>query len=312
MKNDFKIVAYYAAWNPDEFSKVRYDKLTHINYAFAIPTEDGDIRPLENEDTAKRLIKEGHENGVKVIISVGGWSYLDIPLEETFIKATESPEKIEKLTDSIVKMVQEYDFDGADIDWEHPREKRGTCKQYEDFVCVLSKKIHAIGKLLTCAVLGGKDAAGKDEEIDANGNSVADASRGHTAKALAEFDIVNIMCYDGGDGEIHSPYYFAEWCGAYWRDERGVPAEKLTLGVPFYGRPGGPYWRLLEANPEAANNDTIEVNGRTAHYNGIPTIRKKTRYAKENLGGIMIWEISEDTTDEKNSLLCAIYDEANK
>lgn len=41
-------------------------------------------------------------------------------------------------------------------------------------------------------------------------------------------------------------------------------------------------------------------------------MRKKTRYAKENLGGIMIWEIAEDAYNPDKSLLKAIADEAAK
>ena len=128
---DFRIVTYFASWKMDGMKKVRYDCLSQINYAFAIPTEDGEIRPLEHPEIAERLIREGHENGVQVLISVGGWSYLDIPLEDTFIKATETPEKTEKLADAIVAMVEEYGFDGADMDWEHPRVKKGSHKQNE-------------------------------------------------------------------------------------------------------------------------------------------------------------------------------------
>lgn len=79
---------------------------------------------LEHPEIAERLIREGHEHGVQVLISVGGWSYLDVPLEDTFIKATETPEKTEKLADAIAAMVEEYGFDGADMDWEHPRVKK--------------------------------------------------------------------------------------------------------------------------------------------------------------------------------------------
>ena len=39
------------------------------------------------------------------------------------------------------------------------------------------------------------------------------------------------------------------------------------------------------------------------YYNGMDTIAKKTRYALENLGGIMIWELTQDTSDEEKSLL---------
>ena len=41
-------------------------------------------------------------------------------------------------------------------------------------------------------------------------------------------------------------------------------------------------------------------------------IQKKTRYAIENLGGIMIWEVAQDTTDKEKSLLTAIGEEIKK
>lgn len=310
---DFRIVTYFASWKMDGMKKVRYDCLSQINYAFAIPTEDGEIRPLEHPEVAERLIREGHEHGVQVLISVGGWSYLDIPLEDTFIKATETPEKTEKLADAIAAMVEEYGFDGADMDWEHPRVKKGSHKQNEYLLELLAQKLHAKGKLLTAAVLGGRDAAGNDNLEDQNGCSISDAAMGHTDRALELLDFVHIMSYDGGDGPLHSSFEFAVACGDYWKNTRGVPAEKLILGVPFYGRPGGAcYADMFSFDPQADQHDTCEVNGVTAHYNGIPTMRKKTRYAKENLGGIMIWEIAEDAYNPDKSLLKAIADEAAK
>ena len=42
------------------------------------------------------------------------------------------------------------------------------------------------------------------------------------------------------------------------------------------------------------------------YYNGVDTITEKTLYAKENLGGIMIWELTQDTSDPDRSLLQAI------
>ncbi len=42
------------------------------------------------------------------------------------------------------------------------------------------------------------------------------------------------------------------------------------------------------------------------HYNGVDTIARKTRYAGENLGGIMIWELTQDTSDPEKSLLQTI------
>ncbi len=86
-----------------------------------------------------------------------------------------------------------------------------------------------------------------------------------------------------------------------------MPASKVVLGVPFYGRPSwASYDEILTANPEAYKTDISMINGIQAHYNGIPTIQKKAAWAKANLGGIMIWELTQDTVIKQKSLLYAI------
>ena len=80
------------------------------------------------------------------------------------------------------------------------------------------------------------------------------------------------------------------------------------LGVPFYGR--GPtwndtdykvYWEIVALDPTAPNKDLSNGYG----YNGIPTMESKTSLALQSAGGIMIWELSGDTTGS-TSLLAAI------
>ena len=44
------------------------------------------------------------------------------------------------------------------------------------------------------------------------------------------------------------------------------------------------------------------------YYNGMDTIAQKTRYARENLGGVMVWELTQDTGDKSKSLLQVIGD----
>ena len=62
-KNDFKVVGYFfAGKEQNKFDRIRYDLLTHINFAFAIPKRDGTLLPLENPEAALRLVKEAHEN----------------------------------------------------------------------------------------------------------------------------------------------------------------------------------------------------------------------------------------------------------
>jgi hypothetical protein len=80
------------------------------------------------------------------------------------------------------------------------------------------------------------------------------------------------------------------------------------VGVPFYSRPGGvAYATLVSADPANANRDCTTYNGAQQCYNGLPTIRSKTTWAKANAGGMMNWELSNDSSGS-TSLVTAIFD----
>ena len=293
----FKVVGYYPSWEPIKTDRIQYDILTHINYAFAIPTPDASLLPLQNAYIAEYIIQEAHLRGVSVLLSVGGWSYEEIPLEATFMAATDTPEKIAQLGDAIVDMAVKYGFDGVDIDWELPRNNDTSRQRYEGLMLYLCARLHKRDMLLTTAVIGGVTPEG----------TVLEDTAAYTDAVLDCVDWINVMAYDGGEGRKHSPYSFAVMSAKYWRDTRKVPANKIVLGVPFYGRPYGlSYAEILEINPYAYACDMININGTAVYYNGIPTIQAKTWWALNNVGGIMIWELSEDTTDISRSLQEAI------
>lgn len=296
----FKVVGYFPEWKPSKEKEIQYDKLTHINYSFAIPTPDGTIKPLTEPDLAKRIIKKAHSNKVKVLIAVGGWEYNGTPLEATFVAATDSDSKIQKLADSILALVDEYGFDGVDMDWEHPRTDGNSKVQYATLLKYLKQGLDKRDKLLTAAVLAG---------VNAEGGVLWDAA-GHTDEALSYLDWINVMAYDGGDGDRHSSFDFAVYSANYWLKNRKLPPEKVVLGVPFYGRPSwASYEEILQADKDAYKKDIAMISGKEAHYNGISTIKKKTNWALDNCSGIMIWEITQDTIEKDKSLLNAIYEE---
>lgn len=299
---DFKIVGYYPSWQPGKVDSIQYNNLTHIIYAFAIPDGNGGLLDLDSPETAKTIIKKGHENGVKVTLAIGGWSYNDIPLETAFISSTNTDAKIEKFAQAIVDMMNQYGFDGVDMDWEHPRTDGESGKQYEKLMLKLREKLGE-DKILTSAVLGG---------VTADGIVQYDAAA-HTDAVISVVDWFNVMAYDGGDGDRHSSYEFAVNCASYWKDTRNMPANKVVLGVPFYGRPSwATYAEILANDPTAYSKDISDFNGKQAYYNGIPTIQKKTQWACDNVGGIMIWEISQDSTNPSTSLLTAIANKARE
>lgn len=298
MNQDFKCIVYIFSLSDTGLDKLRFDIVTHVNYAFAIPTKDGHVRPLDNPELAQAVIAKAHAAGAKVFISLGGWSYEDIPLEATFREATDTPEKIAALAEEIVAMAEHYGFDGVDVDWEYPRAGDGTKEQFEQFACVLRQLLRHRGMMLTAAVLAGLDS--KYEII----HSAADAI---DTPSFDCFDWINLMVYDC-DGEKHSTFEWAQNCVNYWVNCRGFSPEKLTLGLPFYGRPEScAYWQLLQADADAPEKDMVIKNGKQVWYNGRETLRKKVALArKRGLGGVMVWEISEDCDDTEKSLLTAL------
>ena len=182
------------------------------------------------------------------------------------------------------------------MDWEHPRVDGGSAQAYEALMLDLADRLHAEGKLLSAAVLSGATA---------DGNIYYDAAA-HSDAVLSAVDYINVMAYDGGDGQRHSSFEFAVNCGTYWRETRKLPADKVVLGVPFYARPSwAAYGDILSTVPDAWQYDHMSYNGMDVWYNGCATIAQKTSYALQTLGGVMIWEVTQDAAGE-HSLLTAI------
>jgi spore germination protein YaaH len=126
--------------------------------------------------------------------------------------------------------------------------------------------------------------------------------------SFALFDFVNVMTYDGHD---HGSMEQFEKGLSYW-SERGLPKEKIVMGLPFYSHvkdstvAGVAFSKLVQADPAAAQVDEFDYYGLPEVYNGIPTVQAKTRIAIEKANGIMFWALDHDAQGEF-SLVNAIY-----
>ena len=282
LPNNFKSVGYMPSW-AGSVTSIQYSKLTHINYAFALPNANGTLQPIENTSKLSQLVSLGHQNNVKVSLAIGGWNDGN---DSGFESLAASAGTRTTFVNSVMSVVSQYNLDGIDIDWEYP--DPGTSgNNFTALMQQLGSALHAQGKLLTAAVVS--------EGGTANGVQPA---------VFTSVDWLNIMAYDGG-----SPHANYDWSIAsvtFWKS-RGLPAAKAVLGVPFYSRPGyKTYAEIVAANPAFANQDCATINGVSECYNGLPTIRRKTQWAMANAGGIMNWELSQDATGA-NSLVSAIY-----
>jgi GH18 family chitinase len=277
----FRVVGYVTAAAVIE--TLPFDKLTHINYAFLIPRDDGSLLPIPNAWKLDNLVELAHENGVKVLISVGGWGY-----DSEFETLASDPISREVFTEKLVAFIGEHELDGIDIDWEYPKQdSKGN------FLALLENIQSALpsGKLLTAAVV----AAGEN-------------ANGIPPEAFSFLDFVNVMIYDGPQ---HAAIDYAHSSLDYWED-RGLSIDKTVMGVPFYSQPFfAPYRKIIESDPSAAYRDNSNYHGTDISYNGIPSMIEKTHIAMDRASGIMIWTLEYDSFDEGTSLLHAIHQTIN-
>ncbi|MCX7745711.1 MAG: glycosyl hydrolase family 18 protein [Clostridia bacterium] len=294
IKPKHNIVGYYTEWsiygahNGYEVSNIPWNKITHVNYAFAKITNGkvglydswaavekpfGDDKwdtPLKGNLGQLIKYKQRYPN-VKTLISVGGWT-----LSGEFHGLASKEETRKAFSDSCVEFIRKYGFDGVDIDWEYPgnpgnnnpygpEDKHNFTLLLKTLRSVLDDAGKKDGKrkryLLTIAAPAGYD---KIDDTEPN--------------LYHEYlDFINLMTYDihgawENKTNHHAPLYknpndpsegeMKEKYNTDWAVKEylrlGVPAEKLNVGVPYYSRG----WKDVDPNAGA--------NGMFANANGAP------------------------------------------
>lgn len=280
----FRIIAYIADWDVP-VAPAQIEKLSHVNYAFALPKKDGSIDFPPNTWKLQQIVETAHAKNIRVLISVGGWG-----LDQEFEAFAASPELRAKFISSLMQYVDAHKLDGVDLDWEYPTGGASS----ENFLALMQElraELDARKKLLTAAVAA----------YGANADGIPDAT-------FALVDFLNLMAY-ADSGAHHSSYALAQQTLDYWR-ARGLPQSKMVLGVPFYASPGDvSFAKLVKSDPRAAQTDFSIITAPIAAYNGLPTMRAKTQLALERASGIMFWTLNQDAPGE-NSLLNAIVETA--
>jgi len=318
-----------------------------------------------------RDLKATH-NKLKTMISIGGWT-----LSAPFYSIARDAQKRLDFAKSAVYVVKRYGFDGIDIDWEYPGggglDPSGIGSPASDganFVLLLQAL---------------RDELNRQSALDRRTYYLSIAApAGDTKIAMINpqtianvVDWMNLMAYDfhgGWDSTtgFNSPMTNVDTAAsaANWsvtastniylngmNGSAGVPAAKLVLGLPFYGRgwkyvsagaagdglgqAGSeatsqglgetefPYNSLFSSGVLTYNNGIFSgAGGYTRHWNAaaqVPylysvtakifisyddseSMQVKANYANQkNLGGVMFWEASEDTSALGASLQETLY-----
>ncbi|KAL1887213.1 Chitinase 4 [Ceratocystis pirilliformis] len=375
LPNGFINLVYYHDRSIEErkfrASQMTVDKLTHVNYAFLQPYQNGSVIPGNLQNDVIEPLIEGEtqpytyeENGVikynalgcvkdlfmlkqnnrylKTLISIGGWDWSG---NFSIIAADEA--KVEIFVTESVKYMADWGFDGVDIDWEYPQNKEESV----NFISLLKRMRKALDDyaaavtpgyryLLTIAAPAGP---ANIQQLD--------------MKSLGEIlDFINLMAYDyAGSWSSKSGFMANVYpskstpaatdvnteaaVNAYL--DGGVPANKLILGMPVYGRgfentegigmpfegigpgtwePGAYDYKALpfEGAKEVFDEETLghysydPVKKQLISYDTPQVVTRKVEYlSSKGLGGSMFWEASADKLGE-GSLIGASYSALEK
>ncbi|MGN1421308.1 MAG: glycoside hydrolase family 18 protein [Eubacterium sp.] len=203
----------------------------------------------------------------------------------------------EKVADGIVDLVNKYDFDGVDIDWEYPQ-SGDDWKRFDSFIAKIDDAMNN----------------GTDERIIST--ALSSGSLGLSQETFDRIDQIQFMAYDGNDtdGYQSSLQQAQEGIAAFAKN--GADISKINIGIAAYGRPvnGTPFWAVWR-NLEQANywdSKYYNVADGGQIYDGTfcsPALAgDKTAYALfSGCGGVMVFRIGCDKTmDNPNSVACGI------
>ena len=296
------VVAYVTGWSscvPDP------SQMTHINYAFGKVAPSFDSVTVQNPARLDSIVALRQINpDLKIMLSAGGWG------AGNFSEMAADSALRAKFAEDCLAKVERYGLDGIDIDWEYPTSSSSGISSSpddtENFTLLMKQLRETLGsdRLLTLATIW----SGKYIDFPA---------------IMPYVDFVNIMSYDmspASSGRPHAPLYASEASGNHTADSAyrahlaaGVPAEKLVLGLPFYGRGVDPYPDYMDYKDLKVLPGTVEIYDSIAEtpymadsvsgrilmgFENQRSMAAKLHYIKEKgMLGAMYWEYCADNGD---------------
>jgi chitinase len=272
-----EVVGYYPGWQWYDRSQlvkptsIDYSQYTIIQYAFLNMDADGNLNvtdpwgdknillgninwavapagydssyDLGNSDyhiPNTNLDSYAHNNGVKLLVSLGGWT-----LSSLFPAIAADPAKRQNFAENCALICQLYDLDGVDIDWEYPgyAVHNGTPADKVNFTLLLQEIRNELDAL--------EFTLGRELLISAAIGAAPEHQANYEWENLSVLlDMFNVMTYDyygTWDTQLNhnAPLYFSGpgnpdfSCDASIQrllNEYNVSPDKINIGMPFYGR----------------------------------------------------------------------------
>ncbi|GAA5927503.1 hypothetical protein JCM3775_006001 [Rhodotorula graminis] len=271
---------YYPDWVQDVMppEKLNYKMFDLINYAFALPTSDYLVTlPDYSGSILKRVVKMAHGNNTRVNIAVGGWTD-----SVYFSGAVATSSRRAKFVQSIVDIVNKYDLDGVDIDWEYPGTNGADGNQVSSSdTANMLKFLQALRAALPQKLLS--TCTTQSAYVGADGSPLTDVSA--FAKVL---DHILVMNYDvwgasstpGPNAPLRDDCPGSLQPGANMQSaidtwtKAGMPASKILMGIPAYG-----YVSSSSATSLIHKRDEVPTTGLSNRH--LANMRRDERYMSE-------------------------------
>lgn len=321
----FEVIAYYSGdgINMEQYS---ISGLTQIIFSFLHLKDDTLHFPGEGRKEALRRVAALKKEypGLKVLISLGGWGGC-----KTCSDVFSAEEGRKNFAASVKRIMDAYQVDGIDLDWEYPAitgypghsftpEDRNN---FTDLVAKIRKAIGTEGELSFAA-------GGFTEYLEKSIDWAAVMPLVNRVN-LMTYDLVHGYSTKTGH---HTALYSTpqqkestDHC-VQWLLNAGVDPSKLVIGAAFYARiwegVSNTDWGLYQTgrfreSVDYKNFDRLEPDSGWAHHwdnvamapyafhktkdyfatydNGM-SLFQKVQYAHRNeLGGIMFWELRCDS-----------------
>jgi chitinase len=326
---DHRVVGYFPIWIRNSGYTERdidFGVVNQIAHFSVEPRADGGITiPDWGPFPDPELIAAAHASGARIALVVGGDH---AEATRAFAALAARPESRTRFVREALAMIEREGYDGLDLDWEFPASAQDRAS-------------------LTALVRELRAALGQARTLSLAGPSSDWYGRWYDFPALSPLlDWVGAMTYNinapgwsPATGH-NAPLYAArgeasvDASRAYYLG-RGVPAEKLLLGLPFYGQRfdgasdlGQPFPAnagaavdyqdvagLLDSADWQPKRDATartpylvkRSGGALISYDDPESITAKCRYATEQgMGGVIIWHLGRDRVGSSQPLLQAV------
>ncbi|XP_054807306.1 class V chitinase-like [Prosopis cineraria] len=316
-------------WNSDSglaVSDIEASYYTHLFCAFADLDSKTNAVTISSSKASQfssftQTVQQKNPS-VKTLLSIGG----GLAVSSSFSQMASSASSRKSFIDSSIKLARDNNFHGLDLDWEYPSsdtDKTNFGSLITEWRSAISSESQSSGNpalLLSAAV------AGSDQISPLNFYPPHEIAN--------NMDWINVMAYDlfipdGYPDKTQPPAPLKNPGGMFSGDEGvskwiqlGVPANKLALGLPFYGYK----WSLTNPNngglfAEATNpgvgavkyKDIVAVGGTVSYnstyvtnyaqkgsdwygYDDTQSVSAKVAYAKQRgLLGYFSWNVEQDS-----------------